>query len=137
MKVSHDGGFAKIPYQFLPEAWKKAVPYDDANAKEFKEKQESQSGTTLTDAQKILSAQKDEARIRDEEKAKNDYRERVAALRLQLVGKKTYKEKSPITDQLKRLDIVERERLATLESQKEIARKLEAKKRSDDLQSKK
>lgn len=113
------------------------MPYDDANAKEFKEKQESQSGTTHTDAQKILSAQKDEARIRDEEKAKNDYRESVAALRLQLVGKKTYKEKSPITDQLKRLDIVERERLATLESQKEIARKLEAKKRSDDLQSKK
>ncbi len=51
VKVSHDDGFAKIPYQFLPEAWKKAMPYDEGKAKDFMKQKERQTGNVVTEAQ--------------------------------------------------------------------------------------
>ena len=32
VRVTHDAGFSKIPFLYMPEEWKKAVPHDDAKA---------------------------------------------------------------------------------------------------------
>ncbi|MCX6850907.1 MAG: hypothetical protein NTY98_18500 [Verrucomicrobia bacterium] len=39
VRITHDGGFAKVPLQFLPEAWKAVIPVDESAIKEFQEKQ--------------------------------------------------------------------------------------------------
>lgn len=36
--MSHDGGVAKVPYEFMPTEWQKAVPHDEEEAKAFREK---------------------------------------------------------------------------------------------------
>lgn len=39
VRVTHDGGIAKVPFAAMPEAWKAAAPVDAAKVKEFQEQE--------------------------------------------------------------------------------------------------
>jgi hypothetical protein len=54
VRVTHDGGVAKVPYERMPESWKNAVPYDAASASEYRAKQNSsaQAAVLATEAEK-------------------------------------------------------------------------------------
>jgi len=62
VRITHDGGGAKVPLQFLPEAWKAVIPVDEAAIKEFQEKQK-------LDAAKYAEWAKEERRKMEEKEA--------------------------------------------------------------------
>lgn len=43
VRVTHDAGVAKVPYEAMPEAWKAAAPIDAARVKEFQEQEKEKS----------------------------------------------------------------------------------------------
>jgi hypothetical protein len=61
VRVSHDSGFAKVPYKMMPAVWRNSVLIDEKAAKEFREKAALEGREALLKAEQEMARQTQEA----------------------------------------------------------------------------
>ena len=86
VRVSHDAGYSKIPYQYLPEDWKKARTFDGVEAKEFTEQQVRQASAILSEAQEAIKQQKDDINSKNKQVSEEEIRGNPATERAALAS---------------------------------------------------